>query len=315
MNRNVVYIRVLLVIVALVVLLAFANRSPHHARHDPWLPSSFNPVGEGTMALYETLRDEHWPVQRWRDPLGRLSGTGNVLIVTRSQANWRVAFSEQEADLLDQWVRNGNTLFLAGALDEWPDTRMLLRRIGFTLPADMAGDNSITSLLHSFDSHTDQQIELDPAPEESGKLVIPSTKPLPFGFPPGSKILWQTQGQPYVIEIPLGAGRVVCAASARLLSNGWLDRGDNLAVVLHLLSPGGQAPRHLLFEESHHGYSAIYAATRLLDHPGVRFAAMLALLGALTFLGSSLIRFGPVVPLQRKTGRSTLEFIDSIADL
>jgi hypothetical protein len=59
----------------------------------------------------------------------------------------------------------------------------------------------------------------------------------------------------------------------------------------------------------------VYAVVRLLGHPGVRFAGMLALLGALAFLGSSLVRFGPVIPLHRETGRSTLEFVDSIADL
>jgi len=42
---------------------------------------------------------------------------------------------------------------------------------------------------------------------------------------------------------------------------------------------------------------------------------MLALLGVLAYFGSSLVRFGPVIPLYRETGRSTLEFIDSIADL
>jgi hypothetical protein len=42
---------------------------------------------------------------------------------------------------------------------------------------------------------------------------------------------------------------------------------------------------------------------------------MLTLLGLLAFLSGSFIRFGPVVPLERASGRSTLEFIDSIADL
>src|SRR5262249_20417742 len=46
-----------------------------------------------------------------------------------------------------------------------------------------------------------------------------------------------------------------------------------------------------------------------------RFAGMLALLGALAFFSSSLVRFGPVIPLHVAKGRSTLEFIDSIADL
>jgi hypothetical protein len=100
-----------------------------------------------------------------------------------------------------------------------------------------------------------------------------------------------------------------------LLSNAFLGRGDNLAIVLQLIAPGGQPPRHLFFEESHHGFSAVYAMVRLLNDKGVRFAGMLALLGALAFLGTSLVRFGPVIPLHRETGRSTLEFVDSIADL
>ncbi len=74
-------------------------------------------------------------------------------------------------------------------------------------------------------------------------------------------------------------------------------------------------PGHIFFEESHHGFSAIFAAAHLLEHPGLRFAGLLALLGAAAFLGSSLVRFRPVIPLERESGRSTLEFVDSIADL
>jgi hypothetical protein len=51
MNRNAVYVRVLLVLIALVILLAFMARSPRHAPVDPWLPSSFNPVGAAGFAL------------------------------------------------------------------------------------------------------------------------------------------------------------------------------------------------------------------------------------------------------------------------
>ncbi len=65
MNQNAIYIRVLLVVVSIVVLFSFLNRSPRHAVHDPWLPSSFNPVGAGNMALFQTLHDLDWPVERW----------------------------------------------------------------------------------------------------------------------------------------------------------------------------------------------------------------------------------------------------------
>jgi hypothetical protein len=138
---------------------------------------------------------------------------------------------------------------------------------------------------------------------------------LPLGFPANAKVLWQDRGEPFLIDVSRGAGHIYCGASDRLLSNSFLLKGDNLAIVLALIGPGGRPPRHLFFEESHHGFSAVYAMDRLLDHPGFRFAGMLALLGALAFLGTSLVRFGPVIPLHRETGRSTLEFIDSIADL
>ncbi len=315
-NRNIVYVRILLVVLSIVILLAVINRSPERARRDTWLPSSFNPVGAGSMAFYQTLQDLNWPVDRWREPLSRLSnyGTGNVLIVTRSSIDAKDKISEQEMDLLENWVRQGNTLLLLGALGEWNDTRSFLRQIGFTMPERV---QSVTDFLQAFRDDKNQPVDGTPAPgsNQTGTMVLPASTPLPLTYPPNAKILWADNTSPYVIDIPLGAGHVVCGASDRLLSNSYLGKGDNLAIVLHLLTPGGQPPRHLFFEESHHGFTAVYAMIRLLGHPGVRFAGMLAVLGGLAFFGTSLVRFGPVVPLQRETGRSTLEFIDSIADL
>lgn len=316
MNRNVVYVRVLLVVLAIVILLAFISRKPQPAAHDTWLPSSYNPIGDGHMALFQTLQEMHWPVDRWREPLSRLSnfGTGNVLIVTRSRQGSRVTFSEQEIDLLDDWVKKGNTLMLFGALGDWDDTRMMLEQIGFKIPEKTNGPGD---LFQPFELGKQPPIEAQPAVTsgETGTLVMPSTTPLPFNFPPNARLLWQDMGQPLVIDVPRGAGHVICGASEQLLSNAYLGKGENLAIILRLLAPEGRAPNHLFFEESHHGFSAAYALVRLLAHPGVRFGAMLALLGALAFLGSSFVRFGPVIPLHRETGRSTLEFVDSIADL
>jgi hypothetical protein len=315
-NRNIVYIRVLLVVLSIVILLAFINRSPQRALHDTWLPSSFNPVGAGNMALFQTLQDLDWPVERWREPLSLLSnyGTGNVLIITRSRQGARLSFSEQEVDLLDDWVKKGNTILLLGALDEWDDTRTFLQQIGFTLPEKA---NSVTDFFQPFERDTEQTLEVQPAAaaNQAGTMILPRSTPLPLTFPTNAKILWQDQGEPFLIDVPRGAGHVVCGASDRLLSNAFLGKGDNLAIVLQLLAPGGRPPHHLFFEESHHGFSAIYAMVRLFGHPGVRFAGMLALLGALAFLGTSLVRFGSVIPLHPETGRSTLEFVDSIADL
>lgn len=314
-SRNAVYVRVLLVVISIVVLLVFFNRSPQRVQHDAWLPSSFNPVGAGTMALYETLHDSHWPVERWRDPLSRLSayGAGNALIITRSRVGGRVNFTGQEAQLLDAWVTQGNTLLLFGEMNQAADSRLLLEQFGFTLP-EMT--NGVTHFLQDFDAHPKGELAIAPSAGNSGTLVLPPhTDALPIGYPPGSTLRWEAGGQPFIVDLPRGKGRVIFAASARMLDGRYLGLGDNLAIILQLLAPGGAVPRHLFFEESHHGYSAVYALSHLLDDPGVRFAGMLTLLGALAFFGSSLVRFGPVVPLNREAGRSTLEFVDSIADL
>jgi Domain of unknown function (DUF4350) len=315
-GRNIIYVRVLLVVLSLVILLAFVNRSPQRVHHDMWLPSSYNPVGAGSMAFFQTLQDLNWPVERWREPLSRLSlyGTGNVLIITRSRLGSNVAFSEQEADLLDEWVSHGNTLVLLGAMDDWDDTRQLLREFGFVAPDH---NGTVSDLLQPFDRANEQMMTLPPEPgtNQSGTMVIPRSAPLPSGLPAHAKVLREENGQPYLIEAPHGSGRIICGASDRLLSNTYLGKEDNLATVLGLLAPGNQLPKHLFFEESHHGFSAVFAVFRLFGNPGVRFAGMLALLGAVAFLSTSLARFGPIVPLHRDVGRSTLEFIDSIADL
>ena len=318
MTRNGVYIRVLLVVIALVVLLSFITRTSHPAPRDSWLPSSFNPVGAGDLAFYLTLNELHWPVSRWREPLARLAvqGTGNAMIITRSPVSYRVAFNDQEAEVLDDWVKQGNTLFLLGPMAEHDDSRLLLKQIGFKVPP--AGEEKMPAFFPGWNaSGRSKSIEVAPAPgsNETGTLVLPSVTALPIAYPSGARVLWSNAGEPYVIDVPRGKGHVVCAASAQVLSNGYLGRGDNLAIILRLLAPDGQTPRHLFFEESHHGYTAVYAIARLIDHPGIRFAALLGLLGLATFLGSAFVRFGPILPLHRETGRSSLEFVDSIAEL
>lgn len=315
-NRNVIYVRILLVVLSIVILLAFINRTPQRTHHDMWLPSSFNPVGEGSMAFFQTLQELNWPVERWREPLSRLSnyGTNNVLVITRSAIGARTTFSDQEIDLLTDWVKKGNTVLLLGALEDWADTRGLLSEIGFILAEKT---DSVSDFLQSFRDEKKKPIEAEPVPGtgQSGTLVLPPSEPLPLTFPIGAKILWESKGNPYLIDVPVGAGHIICGTADRLLSTTYLNKGDNLAVVLKLLEPNGQPPRRVFFEESHHGFTAVYAMIRLLGHPGVRFAGMLALLGALAFLGTSLVRFGPVIPLRPVAGRSTLEFVDSIADL
>jgi hypothetical protein len=313
MSRNGVYVRVLLVVMVLAVLVSFLGRSSHAGPRDAWLPSSNNPVGAGSLAFFRTLHDLHWPVARWREPLSRLStqGTGNALVITRSTVNWRVGFTEQEDQILDAWVKQGNTLILCGPMAKWDDTRELLDTLGYHAPEE----KDATRVFGGWRLAPEKSVDATPEPGQTSRLVLPESATLPATYPSGAKVLWSNAGAPAVLEFSHGRGRVICVASAQVLSNRYLGQGDDLAIVLGLLAPNGQAPRQLFFEESHHGYVTTFAVARLINHPGVRLAAVLALLGAATFFGSTFVRFGPVIPLERAPGRSSLEFIDSIAEL
>ena len=312
-TRNGIYVRVLLVVMVVAVLVAFEGRGPNQASRNNWLPSSYNPVGAGSRAFYETLEDLHWPVGRWREPLSRLAaqGTGNGLVITRSPVSWRVEFTPQEAALLDAWVKRGNTLYLLGPMAKWDDTRQLLEEVGVKDPRD----ETAPRFLGNWQLGEEKKIDAAPMPGESGRLVLPEGPALPLDLPPSGQVLWTSEGAPAVESFPRGRGRVVCVSSAEVMSNRFLDQGDDLAIVLRLLAPDGHVPRQLFFEESHHGYTTTFALARLTGHPGVRLALLLALLGAATYFGSAFVRFGPVLPLEREPGRSSLEFLDSIAEL
>jgi hypothetical protein len=300
------------VLALLAVLILFTFLDGHRpAVHDAWLPSSYNPVGAGHRAFYDALWESGWPVERWREPFGRLAATGtnNELIITRSDAGRRVPFSVDEAELLRQWVANGNRLVLLGPLDQWDDTRDLLHALGAAVPA---AEPPLTSLFGVWNSHSSQDF---PAQAGAATIIVPESNGLGFVPPGGAHVLWHVGNQPYAVSFPYGHGTVVCVASAQVLANHVLAQPGAPTAVLDLLAPDGRVPAHIYFEESHHGYAATFAAGRLLGEPGIRFALLLTLLGGLTFLGSCLTRFGPVIPLEAATGRSTLEFIDSIAEL
>ncbi|MEI9998208.1 MAG: hypothetical protein WDO13_03080 [Verrucomicrobiota bacterium] len=190
----------------------------------------------------------------------------------------------------------------------------MLRQFGFELPEKNA---SVSDFWQAFQRDSDQAVELAPASDTvSGALVLPQSAPLPAALPAGTAHpLAERTAAPTSSPCRTAPARSSSARRSGCSATPYLGRGDNLAIVLKLLEPGGTPPRHVFFEESHHGFYAVYAIVRLWKHPGVRFAVMLALLGALAFLASSLVRFGPVIPLHRPAGRSTLEFVDSIADL
>ncbi len=241
--------------------------------HDTWLPSSFNPVGAGNMAFFQTLQDLNWPVERWREPLSRLSRLRHGQRPDHhplAGSGSRVNFSDQEIDLLDDWVKKGNTLLLLGALNDWDDTRTLLaanrlRRAG--------QERTRCPIFCSRSSETTQQtIEAQPATgtsrtghagpagNDAAASHLSRRMPRSSGKAGTSPMLDRR-----------AARRGPCRSAARRIGCSAIrfwPRATISPSSCGLLAPGGQAPHHLFFEESHHGFSAIYAMARLLDASG-----------------------------------------------
>mgnify|MGYP000290363655 CR=1 FL=1 len=116
---------------------------------------------------------------------------------------------------------------------------------------------------------------------------------------------------PFVLEQPLGSGRLVVVADARFLRNQWLDQLDNAVFALDLARAYG-AP---VFDEHSHGFRLHdNAATYLAASPAGIVFASLALLAFLYIWRSRLL------PERRSRGRETgvpvlTAYVDSLAGL
>ena len=89
-----------------VILFTFLNRSRIPRCTTPGCPPATIRSAPAAAPSTTRCRSSGWPVGRWREPFGRLAatGTGNELIITRSDAGRRVPFSREEATLLANWV-------------------------------------------------------------------------------------------------------------------------------------------------------------------------------------------------------------------
>ncbi len=316
MKTNAFYIRALLGVVAFTALVIVLFGRKSGSGSDFWLPSSFNAGPRGHKALYTTLEDLHWPVGRWQGSPRELSGTNQVLLFARNSLGRRYPLQPLEIEQLLKWVHAGNTLILLGDFAESPDAKPLLETIGFRHLKPVAVSNRLYEQSSEMLSRERLSMMLQaPAPENQPQRVsIENAYPLPRSSDQANRLLTDGKAD-YAIEQMHGAGLIIVIASASLLDNTFLSHADNLPFVLRLLQPQGRMPEKIWFEEAHHGYRTTFALTDLFQQPGVQLASAQLAFGLLVFLSSQLMRFGPVRPLHRKTPRSTMEFVHSLANL
>ncbi len=127
----------------------------------------------------------------------------------------------------------------------------------------------------------------------------------------GFEVVARLDGEPFALERPVGAGRLVVLADGGFLLNRWLDLGDAAPLAVDLVAAYG-TPR---FDETLHGYS---------DTPGT-LAYLAGSPAAPVFLGLGLLGgwvwlYGAILPRRRvrehDPAAPALEpFVDSLAAL
>jgi hypothetical protein len=114
-------------------------------------------------------------------------------------------------------------------------------------------------------------------------------------------------------EYPHGNGRIVLLSDPFIVANNGISRADNLQLAVNVVTGNGGL---IAFDEFHQGRSATHNA--LIQYfegtPVLAICGQLALIG-LMIIWSRGSRFTRPLPLPQVDRRSSLEFVDSMAEL
>lgn len=329
---------VLLLIVTVILTLAVLARreSPASGEPEKLVHSSYRTLPEGYKALYSTLQELGYPVQRLVRPYVKLPAHGLLIVADP----YLTPVSDYEGRELTAWLSRGNTALLI--LAEHPDMA------GALIP------HSKAEILHMGDSESSSPLQRHAAEEESEGIFtrtwwhgalqdkpslatpviasflsrtapelyvqspyrFPARQPLPERLAAavgGAVPLYHDRFGVAVAYSAVGAGGIVWCCSPWSFANAGLPKGHNLDFVLALANLQPEAP--VIFDEYHHGIGtgvSLWTLAPTVTKWGlVQSALALALLLVLLAW-----RFGPPrLPLDERFTRTRAEYLTSMAGL
>ena len=134
---------------------------------------------------------------------------------------------------------------------------------------------------------------------------------------PDAIALFGDSAGPLVLDVPVGKGHLIAIADGGLLSNSSLPRSENSVFLANLLGRYASRGGEVLFDEYHHGDAVDNSGASLWDALGHPLQLVLIQL-CLAFIALAVLlagRFGPPVPLSRGAGRTSAEYVTSVANL
>jgi len=265
----------------------------------------------GYKALYLTLEELGYPpVGRWRKPLSDFTRPEDALVITSLPPGQTI--SGRDRDLVAEWVQDGGRLILIG--HHFPVEHEYVHLPG-TFDLEIVESMEMGPLLGPLPEAVSEVAPVQPTAYTRGverAETGPSLRLRPTS--PDHVVHLQDVHGDLCVSLRSGRGKVIAIADADLASNQFIDRADNLRLVLNILTQEMGAGT-VWFDEYHHGFRETEG---LLDYGGESRAGpvglQLVVLAAVWLLASTR-RFGPVRPLPPSVRTETTEHADCLANL
>lgn len=298
-------------------VISTAVQGPSSERERLPVASSYSAAPQGCKALYLVLEELGLPVSRFRKPFQNLGSQQGGLIVVDAR---RIPFSGRELDKLKEWIKSGNQFVLFQG-DTWrggqAESRKKLPEPG---TEKFFSDRSLPARRFG--------LELKLFPESSRDTVPVSSKELEDvselnvskharweSTPQGWTALVSDKAGPVVVSMKMGKGQVIAISDPTMIQNRFIDQAQNVRLIPALMLGKGR-PLHILFDEYHHGHALSescwgYIGSSIFAWIILQSAVCLALF----FYSGRAGRVGRYLSLDRPLGRSSLEHVDSMANV
>jgi hypothetical protein len=153
-----------------------------------------------------------------------------------------------------------------------------------------------------------------------GRASISATRPRTFRLidrSAGAHPLLVAGGEPILLELEVGRGKLLLLSEPRLFQNGAIDRASHARIAVRAVERLAEAgnTRRIYFEEFSHGAREASNVIDLAFGPQTRWITLqIAALG-LAWIGLVVFRRRSAVPFEVPPRRSRQEIIDAIASL
>jgi hypothetical protein len=264
-------------------------------------PSSYNPSGSGSKALFVWLQELGLRGRRWEQPLAHLPVEATVLMVLGP----RLPLEEQEMKGLEAWVRGGGILVLADDA------------VGRRGSGDSAGGPASTfGLQLRVRGRAGTLQPAFPSPYAAGVRAIQPTGWVRFerGSSEGWAPLFGDGSGDVLVIKRLGRGRLIALADPGIFSNARLEVADHARLALNIVQTHAKGGVVLL-DEFHHGHGPERGLSGYLRGTAVPWMLLQAGLTFLILLLARGTRFGAPVPSVEPARASSLEYVGALGDL